>query len=134
MEVDTWGTDDETQLSSLEVEQHLAEWDRFRRAMIAWMADYDLVLTPAAELPAQPPGAPAGGIPYTLTYSLVGYPAVVVRAGTSSDGMPIGVQVVARPWRDEVALAAAALVERELGGWRAPDLASLLPPSIDNRS
>jgi amidase len=119
---DAWGPDDETALSSLEVEQHLADWDRFRRAMLAWMADYDLVLTPAAELPAQPHGAPAGAIAYTLTYSLVGYPAAVVRAGTSHHGMPIGVQLVARPWRDEVALAAAALVERELGGWRAPDL------------
>ncbi len=40
----------------------------------------------------------AGGcIPYTLPYSLTGYPCVVVRAGTSPDGMPIGVQLVARP-------------------------------------
>jgi hypothetical protein len=29
---------------------------------------------------------------------------------------------VARPWREEVALAAAGLIERELGGWRAPAL------------
>jgi amidase len=117
---DAWGDEDATELSSLEVEQHLADWDRFRREMIAWMRDYDLVITPAAALPAQPHGTPAGSIAYTLTYSLVGYPAVVVRAGTAPDGMPIGVQVVARPWRDEVALAAAALIERELGGWQAP--------------
>lgn len=119
---DAWGPDDETPLSSLEVEQHLADWDRFRRTLIAWMADYDLVLTPAAALPAQPHGRSAGSIVYTLTYSLTGWPAVVVRAGASPDGMPIGVQLVARPWRDEVALAAAGLIERELGGWRAPTL------------
>src|SRR4051794_22156595 len=34
-----------------------------------------------------------------------------VRAGTDADGMPIGVQVAARRWEDEVALAAAAVVE-----------------------
>lgn len=59
---------------------------------------------------------PAGSIADALTYSLVGYPAVVVRAGTAHDGMPIGVQLVARPWRDEVALATAGLIERERGG------------------
>jgi amidase len=119
---EAWGADEATELSSLEVEQHLADWDRFRRAMIAWMADYDLVLTPAAEQPARPHGTPAGRITYTLTYSLTGWPAVVVRAGTLQDEMPIGVQLVARPWRDDVALSAGALVERELGGWRAPSL------------
>jgi hypothetical protein len=32
------------------------------------------------------------------------------------------VQLVAAPWRDDVALAAAARVERELGPWPAPAL------------
>jgi amidase len=71
-------------------------------------------------------GEDPGGTPYTLTWSLVGYPAVVVRAGTSSDGMPIGVQIASAPWREDLALAAAAIVERELGGWR--------PPSVDVHS
>ena len=33
---------------------------------------------------------------YTMTYNLTGWPAAVVRAGTSPEGLPIGVQVVAR--------------------------------------
>jgi amidase len=37
--------------------------------------------------------------------------------------MPIGVQVVARPWRDDVALAVAAAIERARGGWQPPPLA-----------
>jgi amidase len=45
-----------------------------------------------------------------------------VRAGTTLEGLPIGLQVVARPWRDDVALALAHVIERELGGWRAPSL------------
>jgi amidase len=36
--------------------------------------------------------------------------------------MPVGVQLVARMWRDDVALAAAHHIERELGGWTAPAL------------
>jgi amidase len=43
---------------------------------------------------------------------------VVVRAGTSSEGLPIGVQVVARNWHDDLALRAARAIEKALGGWR----------------
>jgi amidase len=59
---------------------------------------------------------------YCLPFSLCGYPCVVVRAGTSADGLPIGVQVVARQWREEQALAVARLIERTLGGWQATPL------------
>lgn len=115
-----WISSAHSQLDGDEVARHLFLWDRFRRAMIGFMAGYDLILTPAAELPAQPHGQPEGRIPYTLPYSLTGYPAVVVRCATSPEGMPIGVQVVARPWREDVALAAASVLEGALGGWQPP--------------
>jgi amidase len=54
------------------------------------------------------------------TYNLTGWPSAVVRAGTSEEGLPIGVQVVARPWREDVALAVAKRIEEALGGWQAP--------------
>jgi len=95
-------------------------WDRFRRHMLPFIAEHPLVLSPAALKPAVAHGEDAGGIPYTLTWSLVGYPSVVVRAGTSAAGMPIGVQIAAAPWREHLALAAAAIVERALGGWIPP--------------
>jgi hypothetical protein len=60
---DEWIPDGPALLSSEEVERHLLHWDRFRRTLLAWMADYDLVLTPAAEQPAAPHGEPGGGIP-----------------------------------------------------------------------
>lgn len=120
-----WVPDGEARLSSEEVEQHLFRWDRFRRALIGFMAHYDVILTPAAERPAAPHGSDSGRIPYTLPYSLTGWPCVVVRGGTSTEGMPIGVQVVAGPWRDDVALAVAQVVERELGGWQPPNLMEL---------
>jgi len=117
---DEWIWNGETPLTGVDVGRHLFEWDRFRRSLIGFMAHYDIILTPAAERPAAPHGADAGWIPYTLPYSLTGYPCVVVRAGSSSEGLPIGVQVAARPWRDDVALAAAQAIENALGGWQPP--------------
>jgi amidase len=45
-----------------------------------------------------------------------------VRCGTSPEDLPIGVQLVARPWREDLALTAAEELERVHGGWRAPRL------------
>ena len=36
----------------------------------------------------------------------------------SASGLPIGVQCVAKPWREDVALRAAAHLEGTLGGWQ----------------
>ena len=58
------------------------------------------------------------GDTYSDVHNLTGWPAVVVRGGTSPDGLPIGVQLVARPWREDVALAAARVVEAASGGWQ----------------
>jgi amidase len=55
---------------------------------------------------------------FTTPHSLTGWPAATVRCGTSAGGLPIGLQVVAHPWRDDVALAAARALEAALGGWR----------------
>ena len=122
MAMEAWVPDGKVKLSSEEIERHLFMWDRFRRALIGFVADYDVILTPAAECPAMPHCTDNGRIPYTLPYSLTGWPCVVVRGGTSPEGMPIGVQVVARPWRDDVALAVARELERGLGGWQSPML------------
>lgn len=116
-----WVADGEVQVSSEEVEKYLFTWDRFRRALIGFMADYDVILTPAAERPATPHGD-GSRIPYTLPYSLTGWPCVVVRAGTAPGGVPIAVQIVARPWRDDVARAAAQVIEGAFGGWQPPAL------------
>ena len=62
------------------------------------------------------------GDTYSDVHNLTGWPAVVVRAGTSDDGLPIGVQLISRPWREDVALAAAGIVEAASGGWQPPPL------------
>ncbi len=62
------------------------------------------------------------GHAYTFAYNLTGWPGVVVRGGTAPGNLPIGVQVVAQPWREDVALAVAREIEAASGGWRAPPL------------
>jgi amidase len=56
-----------------------------------------------------------------MTWNLAGWPGAVVRAGTSPEGLPVGVQLVAPPWREDVALAAARVVESASGGYRPPE-------------
>lgn len=96
----------------------LRDWDRYRSTMLAFLETTDLILSPVAPHPAVAPDAPKS-FRYTTPHSLTGWPCVVVRAG-SSGALPVGVQVVAGPWQDHVALAAAARIEEALGGWQAP--------------
>ncbi|MDQ3256934.1 MAG: amidase [Acidobacteriota bacterium] len=57
---------------------------------------------------------------YAQTFNVFGFPSVCIPAGQSSDGLPIGVQIVARPDAEYVALAAARVIEEALGGWQRP--------------
>jgi len=96
-------------------------WDVFRTEMLGFMAGFDLVLSPVAPDIAplyRSKIVPTNMFSYTIPYSLTGNPCVVVRAGTSHEGLPIGVQVVARNWHDDIALRGALAIERALGGWR----------------
>jgi amidase len=96
-------------------------WDRFRVVLLGVARDFDLFVCPVHAHPALRHGESDARMPafsYTMTWNLAGWPAAVVRAGTSPEGLPIGVQLVAPPWREDVALAAAAHVEAALGGWQ----------------
>ena len=112
-------------MSAADLDTALVDFDLFRSEMLSFMEHYDVILCPVNAFPAMPHGQQADdqhgpGWSYTWTYSATGWPAGVVRAGTSPEGMPIGVQVVGRPWRDDVVLAVLALLEDKLGGWQPP--------------
>jgi len=104
--------------------------DSFRSHMLAFVQRYDAILCPVSPYTRLPHGYsldsdPSFGISsysYTTPYNLTGWPCTVVRAGTSPMGMPIGVQVAAHPWREDVSLAAAQAIETALGGWKPPAL------------
>nr|BFE78224.1 hypothetical protein GCM10020093_008250 [Planobispora longispora] len=90
------------------------DWDRFRRRMLAATAHLDVIVTPVA--PEPPPWRESIESDYlwTLPWSLTGAPVVVTPSGTAAD-RPGAVQVIARPWEDHVALAAALVIERARG-------------------
>ena len=99
--------------------------DGIRSRLLAWMADVDLIVCPAMPQPAILHGGstdPAFGDSYSDVHNLTGWPAVVVRGGTSPGGLPIGVQLVAPPWREDIALAGARVVEATSGGWQPPPI------------
>lgn len=103
----------------------VTRWDRFRNTMLGFLKRYDAVLAPVAAFPAVAHGTSfdadlASGFAYTMTYNLTGWPSTTVRAGTSPEGLPIGVQIAARPWREDVSLALAAAAERRLGDFPGP--------------
>ena len=93
----------------------LWDWDRFRRRMLVATAAIDILITPASDEPA-PPWRESTATDYLwmLPWSLTGAPAVVVPVGLR-DGLPMAAQLVARPWQDHVALAAARCVEAFAG-------------------
>jgi amidase len=107
-------------LTADEIERSIFEWERFRASMLRFMDGYDVIVCPVATDIAPEHRALTGqDFTYMLPYSLTGYPVVVVRSGEAK-GMPTSVQIIARPWHDHLALAAAQRIEDALGGWSAP--------------
>ncbi len=103
----------------------LVRWDQFRSSLLSFIHQYDVIICPVCATPAWSHSSAlheeqfvAGS--YCMTFNLTGWPAASVRCGTSPEGLPIGVQVVARPWREDVALAVAQHLETVLGGWQRP--------------
>lgn len=115
----------DAEVAGREFGRRLREMDRFRSEMLGFMANYDVIICPVHANPAIKHGTEDdhfNGFSYTATYNLTGWPAAVVRAGTSPEGLPIGVQIVANPWREDVALKVAKFVEDTFGGWQKPAL------------
>lgn len=92
-----------------------------RELAVAWnlfFEKYDLLLTPTVAvqpfevgkpMPDGPDGKPnRQWSPYTATFNLTRHPAASVPCGLSSDGLPIGLHIVAGHYKDASVLAAAA--------------------------
>lgn len=124
-----WNLDDRLRLDAYS--DFMRRWYVYRVRMADFMRKRDLILCPVEAFTApllSGDDRRGPGFTYTAPFSLVGWPAATVRAGTSPEGLPIGVQLVAGSWRDDVALAAAAAVECASGGWQPPP-----PHSFSNR-
>ena len=86
-----------------------------RHALAALFDRFDVLLAPSAPGEA-PAGLASTGDPiFSRMWTLLGNPCVNVPVGTGPAGLPLGVTVIGPRWRDDVALAAAALLERAVG-------------------
>jgi len=106
-----------------DLDQFFADLYDLRSRMHRYLDEHDVILCPVNAKPAIPHGTTdLPDYSYTLTYNATGWPGVVVRGGSSPEGLPLGVQVVAAPAREDIALAVAGYLETQLGGFRPPPI------------
>jgi len=103
---------------------------RFRSRMLGFMGDFDVIVSPVSATPAPLHGglrSPESvlAISYTQAYNLTGWPSLSVRCGwseTNGRQLPVGVQLIAMPSREDLVLRLGLELERTLGGFEPPDL------------
>jgi Asp-tRNA(Asn)/Glu-tRNA(Gln) amidotransferase A subunit family amidase len=117
-------------------ESLLAAWlgrDAVREKILVQMRKYPVLICPTAAIPAFRHGERQWQVDgktvkyldawsYCEWWNLLGFPAVVIPMGQSEQGLPIGVQIVGRPWEEDVVLAVAAKLDRDRSPWQAPPL------------
>jgi amidase len=107
-----------------------AQMDLLRAKTLQAMSKYLVLLCPVASIPAfrhgerewiveGKPVAYLDAVRHTQWFNVLAAPAAVVPVGSSPEGLPIGVQIVARPFQDEIALGVAAIVDAAFG-YRPP--------------
>jgi Asp-tRNA(Asn)/Glu-tRNA(Gln) amidotransferase A subunit family amidase len=107
--------------------------DVLRMQIFAQMREYQVLLCPVAAIPAFRHGERSWQVEgqtvsyldawsYCEWFNLLGMPGAVVPVGKSPEGLPIGVQIVAQPWQEELALAVGEALEREGGDWLQPPI------------
>lgn len=105
--------------------------DLLRVKIFEQMREFPILLCPVAAVPAFRHGERSWEIEgqnvnyldawsYCEWFNLLGMPAASVPVGHSREGLPIGVQVAAKPWQEEQLLAVSEVIEKECGGWRSP--------------
>ncbi len=120
-------------LTATELLDAWAEMDVLRSKTLEAMRAHPVLLCPVASLPAFRHGERTWSIDgcdvkyldamrYTQWFNVLGAPAAVMPVGRSPEGLPIGVQVVARPFEDEVVLGVASIVDAAFG-YRPPPIA-----------
>ncbi len=109
------------------LDDYIASWlerDRLRAELLEWMEDTPLILAPVGATPAFKHDAHKVSVgeqtlntfrafSYAQAFNVFDLPVVVVPVGRSAEGLPIGVQVVGRPFEEELVLAAASIVEEK---------------------
>lgn len=123
-------TADDTPAPSLD--EYVTSWlerDRLRAELVEWMSETPLILAPVGATPAYEHATHkvtvAGrtlntfrAFSYSQTFNVFDLPVVTIPATRTKAGLPVGVQIVGRPFAEETVLVAAAIIEEALGGWQ----------------
>ena len=118
------------------LDQYIAAWmerDRLRDEVLDWLSATPLIVAPVGATPAYDHdtlkvriGDSTFGnfraFSYSQTFNVFDLPVVTVPAGSTAEGLPIGVQIIAKPSDEKRLISAARLVEEALGGWKRPKM------------
>lgn len=101
-----------------------AQWDEYRIGLADFFTRYDVVLSPAYTQTALKHGASIieenfRGFSYTMAWSVGQVPAATVRCD-QHQGLPVNIQVAAKPWNDMLTLRVCHAIEQQFGGWQPP--------------
>jgi amidase len=107
-----------------------AERDLLRAKILRQMQDTPVLLSPVSSAPAFRHGEgnykPGTGYRDTMRHSqwlnLAGFPGVSVPVAHSNEGLPIGVQIIGRPFEEDLILKVAEAIEDARGPWQPPPL------------
>jgi amidase len=106
------------------LDEYIAGWmerDRLREELLRWMETTPLIVAPVGATPAYAHdtlkvtvrGSTMGtfrAFSYAQTFNVFDLPVATVPVGRSNEGLPIGVQIVGRPFAEEMVLAVAEIV------------------------
>jgi amidase len=119
-------TSDDTPVPTLD--EYIANWmerDRLREELLCWMETTPLIIAPVGATPAyrhdtlkvtvrETTMGTFRAFSYAQAFNVFDLPVVTVPAGRSNDGLPIGVQVIGRPFAEEAVLRAAEIIEEAI--------------------
>src|SRR5215831_3560925 len=108
--------------------QASAERDLLRETILRQMDSVPILLSPVSSAPAFRHGegnySPGTGYLDTMRFSqwlnLTGFPGAAIPISFSNEGLPIGVQIIGRPFEEELVLAVAEALEQSRGPWQPP--------------
>ena len=86
----------------------------------------DVVLTPATPSPAFAPGEITDPVEmylndiFTVTVNMAGLPGIALPAGLSESGLPLGLQLIGKPFDEETLFRAGYAIEQAAGKFTAP--------------
>ncbi len=121
-------------LMSSRIDAAVAGIEKTSRRVNALFDDCDVLMTPTVGEPAVPIGKWEGNgawsillgmsrtYPFTPLWNYTGQPAASIPIGLTGDGLPLAVQLIASPNREDLLLSLAAQLEEAVGwpDWRPP--------------